>query len=101
MNKDLLIKIAFGTSLVSVLTYLVLKIMHIQSPVLLLSTIAWISTLTYIILVLIEIISSDRIKTSEKVMWVAGFLFVNWIAGILYFISRRKYIIRNFKILPI
>ncbi len=51
------------------------------------------ATLIYIIIGIIEVNKSQKIKDSEKVMWTIGFITLNFIAGLLYFISGRKRII--------
>lgn len=98
MNKDLILKITFGISLFSGLIGTYLKMMHIPAPIpfILISIIAGI---IYSVLALMEIFSFRRINHSEKVMWVVGFLFVNPITGLLYFVLRRKYLTRTPKVL--
>lgn len=101
MNKDLLIKVTFGTSVLGIFLWGLFKIMHFQLPIPFVYPIVWISTLIYTILVLIEVFSSDRIKVSEKVMWLAGFLIMNTVAGILYFLLKRNSLTRHYKVLPL
>jgi hypothetical protein len=101
MNKDLLIKVSFGISLFSIVVWTTLRMLHLSSFVPFLSQIALIATIVYTILIAIEIFTSSRIRGAEKIMWVVGFLFFNTIAGLLYFAIRRRYLITNFKILPI
>ena len=101
MNKDLLIKVTFGISVVGIFLWGIFKIMHFQFPIPFVYPIVLLSTLIYTILALIEVFSSDRVKPSEKVMWVIGFLVINMIAGILYFVLRRNSLTRNYKLLHI
>lgn len=101
MNKDLLIKISFGISLFSVLTFSTLKILHLSSFLPFLPAIALISTIIYTIFIAIEIFSSSRITGPEKVMWTVGLIFFNTFAGLLYFALRRRYLTTQFKMLPI
>ena len=49
-----------------------------------------ISALVIIILGLIDVFPNNKIKKSEKIMWVSGFLFFTFIAGILYFQRFKK-----------
>jgi hypothetical protein len=99
MNKDLLIKITFGISVIGMILWGIVKIMHFQFPIPFVYSIVWISTLIYTVLALLEIFSSDRVRTSEKVMWVIGFLVINTIAGILYFVLKRNSLTRHYKVL--
>jgi len=101
MNKDLLIKISFGISLVSSLAFAAFKILHLSSNVGFLWPIALISTIIYTILIAIEIFSSSRVTGPEKVMWTFGLIFFNTFAGLLYFTLRRQYLRTHFKMLPI
>lgn len=99
MNKELLLKTAFGISVITSLLFILLKILHLES-IPFLFVIAITATGVYTILALIEIFSSDRIRTPEKVMWFFGFIVINIVTGIVYFISRRNYLNRSFHILP-
>lgn len=49
-----------------------------------------ISAIVIFILGLIDVLSNNKIKTSEKIMWVSGFLFLTFIAGILYLQTFKK-----------
>lgn len=49
-----------------------------------------ISALVILILGLIDVLSNNKIKTSEKLMWVSGFIFFTFIAGILYLQTFKK-----------
>ena len=50
-----------------------------------------ICTLFILILGLTDVLSNNKIKTSEKLMWVNGFLFFSFIAGILYLQTFKKH----------
>ena len=52
-----------------------------------------ISALVILILGLIDVLSNNKIKKSEKLMWVCGFIFITFITGLLYFRTFKK---RNF-----
>jgi hypothetical protein len=99
MNKELVLKTAFGISVFTSLLFILLKILHLES-IPYLFVIAITATGIYTILALIEIFSSDRIKIPEKVMWFFGFIVINTVTGIVYFISRRNYLNRSFHFLP-
>ena len=50
-----------------------------------------ISALVILILGLFDVLSNNKIKTLEKLMWVSGFLFFTFIAGILYLPTFKKH----------
>ncbi|TCD00514.1 hypothetical protein [Pedobacter psychroterrae] len=98
MNKDLILKITFGISLFCGLIGLYLKMMHISFPLPFIG-VSVVASIIYSVLALTEIFTAKRIKQPEQVMWVLGFLFFNPITGFIYFVLRRKYIIRTPKLL--
>lgn len=49
----------------------------------------------FILMALIEIYRSKNIPLAEKIMWTAGFLFLNMITGLIYFLLSRKRVIRS------
>jgi len=98
MTRLTLYKIALLLSIVTVLTGLVLKILHISAGQILIP-IGLFFTLVYAIIALYEIYKSDRITLDEKIMWTAGFIIVSSVAGLLYLIMGRPRILREFKIL--
>jgi hypothetical protein len=49
--------------------------------------------LVFAIVTIGEIMKSERIKPSEKIMWIVCMLFIFNITGLLYLILRRKRII--------
>jgi len=51
---------------------------------------AAICTFVILILGLIDVLSNNKIKTSEKLMWVCGFIFITFITGLLYFKTYKK-----------
>jgi len=53
-----------------------------------------ICALVILILGLIDVSSNNKTKTSEKLMWVCGFIFITLITGLLYFktFKRRNHI---------
>lgn len=100
MKQNLILKIAFGISLFSVLTGFFLKVTHTYFP----APFIWIAlsaTIVYTFLALAEIFSVKRINQPEKIMWIVGFLFFNTITGLLYFVLRRKYLTRTSKVLSL
>lgn len=72
----------------------ILKIMHTPGADFLLAS-GLISGFLFAILALSEILLSPIQKT-EKVMWVIGFIFLNWIAVILYMaVGRNRILLTN------
>lgn len=89
MKKDNIIQAIFGISFIFTIIGISLKIMHLQSffPFL---TIGVGLSAVYTIVVLMEILPSQRLNTSEKMMWTVGLIFFNVITGLLYFTGGRK-----------
>jgi hypothetical protein len=54
---------------------------------------------TFIVLALKEIYTSNRVNMIEKIMWTIGFIGLNWLVGLIYLLFARKRILRKFKIL--
>lgn len=98
MTKDKLIKISFGIALFCIVTGIAIKLMHISFPIPVL-LVGIVFSIIYSVIAIQELSTSARIRSSEKVMWIIGFLFFNTITGLLYFTSRRKMITGNFKVL--
>ena len=92
MNKDHVLKTTFGISFICTIIGVILKIMHTASDVPFLAIGISLSAI-YTIAVLLELLPSKRINTSEKLMWLTGFLFFNAVTGLLYFTGGRKKVI--------
>ena len=54
---------------------------------------------TYIVLALKEIYSSNRVNLTEKIMWTICLIVLNWFAGLIYLLFARKRVLRKFKVL--
>lgn len=92
MRKEQLLIVLFIIGFFLSIIGAIMKIMHFdESPFILM--LGLFSTAAFIVIALSEILSSDHINSNEKFMWMIGFLFMNILAGILYFIYRRKRII--------
>lgn len=68
------------------------KLMHKPGadPLLLAGIIAGV---VFMITAIMEVSRSEKIDRSEKIMWIAGFLFLTTIAGLIYVLSARKRIV--------
>ena len=97
MNKKNLIPFLFISSFVIIIVGTLLKILHQPFGELIL-IIGVACAISYSVLCLFEIFSCNRIDTSEKIMWIVGFLFFNTIAGLIYILSVRKRILRDYKL---
>ena len=53
--------------------------------------VAWILAMTGIIISLIEIIRSEKLKVTGKTLWILSILALYTIGQLLYILSRRKY----------
>ena len=97
MNNKNLIPIFYVLSFIILLLGAIFKILH-QPLAAELMGLAFISSIVYIVLSLIEIYKSDRIDKTEKIMWHLGFIFLSTIAGFIYLVSARKRILRDYKL---
>ncbi len=92
MKLDTLVKSSFVLSLLLSLTGAFLKISHAggAEPFLITGLIA---TIVFIVSAIYEVRTSKRIGQAEKTMWTIAFIFMNAIAGLVYFFIGRKRII--------
>jgi hypothetical protein len=86
----LIITFAVGLCISAYEAYL--KTFHLSGSIVIL-IIGALSTLIFILTSLNEVLSSTRIKKSEKIMWTICLILLNWITGFVYLISGRKRII--------
>ena len=52
-------------------------------------------SIIFIIISILDILSSQQIARSEKNMWIIGFILMTPIVGLIYILSGRKRIKRN------
>jgi hypothetical protein len=85
----LLLGLSFGGSFAGAF----LKIMHAPGADILLAS-GLVGGLVFAVLALSEILPSP-IQRTEKLMWIIGFIFLNWIAVILYLAVGRNRILQR------
>lgn len=94
MNKGQILKVSFFIWFVCMIIGAALKIMHYSYGGFLLN----VSIACYFIfaaLAIYEVLQSDRIEKTEKIMWTIGILFLGSIIGIIYLLFGRKRIVNN------
>jgi ABC-type polysaccharide/polyol phosphate export permease len=89
MNKVTAFKVALMVTVVFNLLGIFFKISHYPHGSLLIS-ISVITSLVFIILGLIDVFKNNNSKSYEKIMWTVGFIFLSWIAGLLYYSKFKK-----------
>lgn len=89
MNKVTAFKVALIITVIFNLLGTFFKISHYPHGSLLLS-ISVITSLVFIILGLIDVYKNNNSKPYEKIMWTVGFIFLSWIAGLLYYSKFKK-----------
>ena len=89
MNKVTIFKVALIVTVVFNLLGILFKISHYPYQSLLLS-ISIITSLIFIILGLIDVFKNNNSMSYEKIMWTVGFIFLSWIAGLLYYSKFKK-----------
>lgn len=85
-------KTAFLLSFVLSILGAIMKISHIEGADLFLAS-GIIATVIFILIGIYEVNRSARIGSSEKVMWTITFIFLNFLAGLLYLTSGRKRVV--------
>lgn len=69
-----------------------MKINHMDGAEILM-IISFVVSLGYIVIGIYEVNSSNKIKQSEKVMWIFGFVFISLVAGLVYLLNGRKRVV--------
>ena len=98
MIKSTFFKPVFIISLILGLVGIGLKLLHLPAGKAFI-VISAILTLVYIIIALYEILRSQRITVTEKIMWTIGFIILSTLTGLLYFFLGRPRILRDYKVL--
>ena len=94
MKREHVLNISFLISVFGILIGIVLKIMHSPFADLLLE-LSFAFYLVFAVLALYEVYQSNKIETTEKIMWTIGLLFLGSVVGILYLVAGRKRIVNN------
>jgi ABC-type polysaccharide/polyol phosphate export permease len=89
MNKVTVFKVSLILTIVLNVLGAYFKIAHYPHGTLLLS-VSFIASLVFVISGLIDVFKNDNCKTHEKIMWTVGFIFLSWIAGLLYYPKFKK-----------
>jgi hypothetical protein len=87
-----LIPVFFILAFSNIMIGSVLKIMHIGNMDYLLA-IGLVFSIIFMVLSIYEVLNSNRIKKSEKLMWTIALLFLNTLAGFLYILVGRRKVI--------
>ncbi|MDN3676317.1 hypothetical protein QWY90_03215 [Flavobacterium paronense] len=92
MKSDQILAPSFISAFIVTIIAALLKINHIDYANTLL-VVGLLLLTTFMILAIIEVTNSNKIDSSEKLLWVFGFLFFGTIVGFIYLLSARKRII--------
>lgn len=90
-RKNNLFKRIFAIAFIFSIIGALLKINHVDNsqPFLILGLIA---TFVYISVGIYEVNTSTKISRSAKIIWTIGFIVLNFLVGIYYFMNRDKFI---------
>jgi uncharacterized membrane protein len=89
MKKVEIYKLALWLGIITLIVGFYTKISHYPMASFFLGfTSVW--ALIIIILGLKDVFSNKRINLTERIMWIVGFFFLTYIAGILYYSTFRK-----------
>ena len=92
MSKANLLRNSFFLYALLFIVGVIFRIMHLPYAEVFLS-LTFFSAVFFIALAIKEISQSDKIDTSEKVMWLVALLFLGLLGAALYYFSGRKKII--------
>ena len=92
MNKVIILRGSFILASVSILVGAWFKILHYANAGILL-TVGVLSIILFTVLALYEIYSSTKVNATEKIFWTIGFIFMNWIVGLVYLVAGRKRVV--------
>ncbi|RTY95302.1 PLDc N-terminal domain-containing protein [Flavobacterium sp. GT3R68] len=95
INKKTILIGCYILSLILILTGVIFKINHWDAPYLSLLEVGLLSSLLFMVLAIAEIVTSKRIDTGEKILWVMGFLVMSTVAGLIYLLSGRKTVVEQ------
>lgn len=92
ITRNNLFKKVFFIALLITIAGAIMKITHMNGAHILL-LFGILSTLCYVVIGICEVNISKRITQSEKIMWTSAFIFLNFLAGLLYLLNGRKRIV--------
>gem|GEM_PF-1733294 len=84
MKNPTLYLTGYVIALLVAITGAVIKVLHLFEGSAL-AALGMFFCLSFIFIGIFEVINNRRIQRVEKTMWVLGFLFLFWLAGILYY----------------
>jgi hypothetical protein len=93
-EKNNLFKTAFVISLILTIIGAMMKIYHWEYSSIFL-IVGILSILFYIYVGIYEVNNSNRISSSEKVLWTIGFILFSFFVGLFYLIKRQKMMINK------
>lgn len=93
MSSTTQLRNSFFLYAISFFVGVIFKIMHLPYAGLFL-TLTFFSAVYFIAMAIKEFSQSDKMDTSEKVMWVVALLFLGLLGAALYYFSGRKKITR-------
>jgi len=93
-SKDFLLYASFSIGLIIAIVFSFFKISHLTLywPIIAIGVFA---TLIFMFLAIIEVVNSDQIKTSEKIMWTICLILLSNLTGFIYIFWGRKRILAN------
>jgi hypothetical protein len=92
MNLSNIVRSSFSIGFVLSMIGAWMRIMHKEGAGMVMG-ISLLFTLTFMICAIYEVQASQRIEIREKIMWFIGIIFLNPVAGIIYFWKGRKRVV--------
>ena len=88
MNRSML-RTTYGLSVLLTIIGAWLKITHVQGAEEFL-IISLLASAVFLFVFISDVQRSPYVNRSEKFMWTIGFIFMGWLAGLLYLIKYRR-----------
>jgi hypothetical protein len=92
MVKELILRASFMLASIAIAIGAWFKMLHYPNADIVL-TAGVLAIVVFTVLALYEIHSSNNVNASEKIIWTIGFIFMNWIVGLIYLLVGRKSIL--------
>lgn len=89
MKKVIIYKLSIWIGITTSILGFYMKFSHYQMASFVLGFTS-VCTLIIIVLGLKDVFSNERIRLTERIMWVLGFFFITLIIGLVYFPTFRK-----------
>lgn len=93
--RKTLLHLSFSVGLGISVYAILLGLAGLQAGVVILA-LSSITTLVFLIMILVEVLGSTRINRSEKVVWTVSIILFHYLAGLVYLLRGRRHVASEF-----